>query len=665
MLFVLDSSLSDYAFQPVPPAVLTGLDTLAMGFREGKHIIAGPLPTLNALLRIGNLEPKTKAALQLARERFPQLMALPAQYGCYAIVLPHNAGAIRRTNNGGRQIIEIPIGHFSDSSKIQKSVVLGENINDADLAILMAEFYRSQSRVFRSIPIRHESRGGGGGNLVDEYQRLHDDKERFTVTIVDSDKACPASALGNTARTILGVHTENGEPPMMEIVVLDCHEMENALPDAFYEEAFLANNDHRDSVELLRRLSQNGELEVRKFIDVKSGISLGQILSMPANSPAKAFWSNVRLGEVLRHRKEFITIDDLTNYKRPRVQLHVQGIVLRDEVPGALIKTKTQQVCRTGEFLVAEIDAKVGGFGIVPESLDGSIVSSHYFLFVIDEAKLDRRFLDFFIRTPAFREQVAAQGSTNYAAIRPAHVLGYGIPLPPLAEQRRVVARIEKLAAHIYEARTLRHQAVEEAEALLRSILTHDEQAKPTPMRELVKLRSPDVTVRADETYQFAGVYCFGRGVFKSVLKSGMDFAYPRLTRLRAGEFVYPKLMAWEGALGVVPPECDGCVVSTEFPVFEVNEDQVLPEVLDTYFRTPSVWPEIAGESTGTNVRRRRLNPQDFLDYEMPLPSREAQMTLRKVRAELDALKRLQAETAAELAALLPAILDKAFKGEL
>src|SRR5713101_1628761 len=110
-------------------------------------------------------------------------------------------------------------------------------------------------------------------------------------------------------------------------------------------------------------------------------------------------WPTVRLGEVLKHRKEFITIDDLTNYKRPRVQLHVQGIVLRDEVAGALIKTKSQQVCRAGEFLVAEIDAKVGGFGIVPEALDGSIVSSHYFLFVAEEPKLDRRFLDYFIRT--------------------------------------------------------------------------------------------------------------------------------------------------------------------------------------------------------------------------------------------------------------------------
>src|SRR6266542_4426957 len=103
---------------------------------------------------------------------------------------------------------------------------------------------------------------------------------------------------------------------------------------------------------------------------------------------------------------------------------------------------------------------------------------------------------------------------------------------------------------------------------------------EPTRMRELVALRAPDVIVQADEMYQFAGVYSFGRGVFRSARKAGADFAYPRLSRLRTGDFVYPKLMAWEGAFGIVPPECDGCVVSTEFPVFEVIEDRVLPEVL-------------------------------------------------------------------------------------
>ena len=37
----------------------------------------------------------------------------------------------------------------------------------------------------------------------------------------------------------------------------------------------------------------------------------------------------------------------------------------------------------------------------------------------------------------------------------------------------------------------------------------------------------------------------------------------------------------------------------------------------------------------------------------------------RQIVAELDVLKRLEAETAAEQNALLPAILDRAFNGEL
>ena len=45
-------------------------------------------------------------------------------------------------------------------------------------------------------------------------------------------------------------------------------------------------------------------------------------------------WPRVALGEVLRHRKEFIQIDNLAQYKRPRAQLHAQGVVLRDEDRG-------------------------------------------------------------------------------------------------------------------------------------------------------------------------------------------------------------------------------------------------------------------------------------------------------------------------------------------
>jgi len=179
-------------------------------------------------------------------------------------------------------------------------------------------------------------------------------------------------------------------------------------------------------------------------------------LSNAIDTPIAKHWPVVRLGDVVKQRKECINIEDTRTYKRCRVQLHTQGIVLRDEIEGARIKTKEQQVCHADELLVAEIDAKVGGFGIVPVELEGAIVSSHYFLFTINTSKLEPRFLGYYLKTPFFQDQVNARGSTNYAAIRPHHVFSYTMPLPPLTEQRRITAKIDQLAAKISEAQTLR-----------------------------------------------------------------------------------------------------------------------------------------------------------------------------------------------------------------
>ena len=85
-------------------------------------------------------------------------------------------------------------------------------------------------------------------------------------------------------------------------------------------------------------------------------------------------------------------------------------------------------------------------------------------------------------------------------------------------------------------------------------------------MSELVSQRPPDVTVDGTVQYRFAGVYSFGRGVFPVSSRQAAVCLRAAVDR-RAGDFTYPKLMAWEGALGVVPPECDGMVVSRNFSV--------------------------------------------------------------------------------------------------
>jgi type I restriction enzyme S subunit len=388
-------------------------------------------------------------------------------------------------------------------------------------------------------------------------------------------------------------------------------------------------------------------------------------------------WPSMPLASAVQYRKGFIQIDDLETYKRCRVQLHAQGIVLRDTVPGAEIKTKKQQVCKAGDFLVAEIDAKVGGFGIVPDILDGSIVSSHYFLFEVNDNVLNRRFLDFFIRTPAFREQVAAQGSTNYAAIRPNDVLGYKIPLPPLPEQRRIVARIESLAARTREAIGLGHQTKDESEALVhanRNQVFRELHSQYSPERldsvaacRLGKMLDPRFKTGIGSTpYLRNANIQWDRLDLSEVYQ--MDF-----TEEERIEFVLETddiLVCEGGDIGKAAlwgNEIPGCCYQKALHRIRCNRERIIPRfILHHLFWAAHEghWHELKTQTTIPHLTGVKLKA-----YKVCVPPLSEQRRivdyLDGLHAKVDALKKLQAETAAELAALLPSVLDKAFKGEL
>ena len=378
-------------------------------------------------------------------------------------------------------------------------------------------------------------------------------------------------------------------------------------------------------------------------------------------------WSMVKLGEVISHRKEFVQIDDLSTYKRCRVQLHAKGIVLRDLVTGSELKTKEQQICRSGDFLVAEIDAKVGGYGIVPDELDGAIVSSHYFLFEVDRTRLDRNFLGYFIKTPDFFDQVSARGTTNYAAIRPSHVLEYQIPLPPLTEQRRIVTKINELAAKNKEARRLQQQVAEDSEVLLESarikifqeMYNHHESRKLNEVSPINMGQSPP-----GESYNTVG-----DGV--PLLNGPTEFGekYPKAvqwttapTKLCKKGDVLICVRASIGRMNWAEKEyCIGRGLAALTPDPKV----CLPEYIYHFVETQTQeMLKLAAGSTFPNLPGAKLKV-----LEIPIPplpeQRRVVAYLDSIQEKIKPLKHLQSQTAAELNALLPSILDKAFKGEL
>lgn len=388
-----------------------------------------------------------------------------------------------------------------------------------------------------------------------------------------------------------------------------------------------------------------------------------------------------RLERCLRYRKQFVTIDDTQQYKRLRIQLHGQGIVPRDAVEGIVIKTKQQQIVQTGDLIVAEIDAKLGGIGIVPQVLEGGIVSSHYFIYEIDESLLLRSYLEYFIRAGGLEAQVKAQGSTNYAAIRPQQVLGFEIPLPPLEEQRRIVARIDELVGKIEEARRLRREAASKSSALMAaaSTLFFGESDHKAPLKKLHALSTRITKGESPEwqgfTYQETGPL-FIRS--ENVLWGALDLSkrthipgafHQKLARsqLHPGDVLINLVGASIGRACVVPTDIEEANVNQAVAVISPDPEQLDSNYLMRFLISTSAQETIHGGKVET--ARPNISLGDLRELVLPTPTvaeqRRVVRYLSKMQAQVDALKHLQTETAAKLDALLPSILDKAFRGEL
>ena len=373
-------------------------------------------------------------------------------------------------------------------------------------------------------------------------------------------------------------------------------------------------------------------------------------------------WPVVALGEVVRHRKEFVTIEPDKTYSRCRVQTSARGIVLRDRVPGDTIKTKKQQVCRAGEFLVAEIDAKLGGYGIVPDELDGAIVSSHYFLFEVEERHLLRRFLHWYCQTSNFLEQVNARGSTNYAAIRPGNVLTYTIPLPPLDEQRRIVAKLDKVAALAAERSKVIAAAERDAKAMLSNAFRQIIDGAPyRPMAEVAPLVRRPVEIDPDQSYLELGVRSFGRGTFHKPALDGMSVGSKKLFRIRAGDLLFNIVFAWEGAVAIAQPEDDRRVGSHRFLTCLPDESLATAGFLRFYFLTPEGLSKLGDASPGGAGRNRTLGLKKLDVVTVPVPSLDRQRWFDRLQSQVRQAEALRESAGQDVEALLPAMLHQTF----
>ncbi len=175
-------------------------------------------------------------------------------------------------------------------------------------------------------------------------------------------------------------------------------------------------------------------------------------------APATARWPAVPLGEVVTRSEDWVTLSPAEVYREVTVRLWGKGVGLRREALGGEIKADRRLRVRAGQLILSRIDARNGAFGLVPPELDGAVVSNDFPVFDVRPDRLLPEFLGWLTRTRAFVDlcKAASEGTTNRVRLKENRFLAASIPLAPLPEQRRIVAKIDQLAAKIAEGRGLR-----------------------------------------------------------------------------------------------------------------------------------------------------------------------------------------------------------------
>ncbi len=427
-------------------------------------------------------------------------------------------------------------------------------------------------------------------------------------------------------------------------------------------------------------------------------------------------YPKVKFGDFVEHVVREVELMADKDYPSVGVKWYGEGVHVHEVKSGGSFDAARFEI-KESDIIYNDMWARNGSVAIVPKQLDGAVASSHFPTFLPDLSRVLPKYLEYYFKTPVFWNDCenASRGSTGRNQIKKGTFYAIEVPLPTLDEQRRLVARIEALAVKISEAKRLRDEANNYLSVLHTSVLkaacegrleTHN--VNDVSMRDyfinigqtplitsnLPSLpngwcwaRAEDVcgfitkgtTPSADKLFGDSGDIPFIK-VYNLTFDGSLDFSInPTFVseETHNGELARSRLIPGDVLMNIVgPPLGKVSIVPDTFPEWNMNQAVVRfrplefcdRRYLSIVLRTESVLNRAIELAKGT-AGQANLTLEICRNLPIPLPPLDEQRRivayLDGLQAKVDALKQFQAQTQVELEALLPSVLDKAFKGKL
>lgn len=376
------------------------------------------------------------------------------------------------------------------------------------------------------------------------------------------------------------------------------------------------------------------------------------------------------LGDVLRPVNDPVRVDEPTAAKLISVRLHGRGAVRRAVGDGKAPRPFVGNRGRAGQFVFSRIWARRGAMAVIPDDLDGVVVSNEFPLFDVDGRRVDASYLKYWVQTPRFLaelERVSA-GASGQNRVKEAAFLGLEIPLPPLKEQRRIAALLDHAAA----LRAKRRQVLVHLENLTRAIFIEFFSLPPDGTLPLAELAEKVVVGHVGPTsvhFRPSGVPFIRTGnvghgeVLRSDLAHVTENFHSLLkkSQLRGGDVLISRVITNEVRAAILPHDLNGANCGNIILVRP--SEAILAETVLGFLGLPATQQALLGRRVGS--AQGVVNTTVLKELPTPVCSIEAQKDLAR---QIRAIGRQRAAVKRDSLAnneLFASLQARAFRGEL
>lgn len=347
------------------------------------------------------------------------------------------------------------------------------------------------------------------------------------------------------------------------------------------------------------------------------------------------------------------------------------------KITESAIKNSSTNIIPSGSVIIA---TRVGLGKVCLLNQDTAINQDLRGIFPKDEEKLSTRFLFWWLKSVAHLIVAEGTGATVQGVKLP-FIKSLQIPLPPLPEQRRIVAILDEALAAITAARTHAEQNRQNARALFESYLQSvfsqcGDGWTEKPLGEMATFRngvnftksSQGEPIKILGVKDFQDYYWAPLNSLDSIIPDGI---LPDSDTLQQNDIVFvrsngnPELIGRCLLIGEVQER-------TTFSGFTIRArrftEEVLPQYLCHFLKSSHIRRELVDGGNGANIRSLNQGALSKLRINFPVALSEQEKIveqLETMQSETQHLESLYQRKIAALDELKLSLLQQAFSGQL